>query len=253
MTKANSACGKFNALTLKTRLTEMQAEDANFKIAYSEGIAVLTVQLPITEKQYARTVKDIEPERVTNMFNLMDSIGDFVSPNDIGASMEDVAALGAGAAPATMSDWMHAAGAGAAPATMSDWMHAAGAGRHPTPGAGPEPTEIEISDADLFGAEQTGDEVLELDAEELPAHGVDEVGADISIDPTLGAGSEPAERQLAVGDKVAILTDTSITFMVLAVGPEHAGLACLRDGMINLICAPVQMLGFVGDAPGAAT
>ena len=237
MTKANSACGKFNALTLKTRLTEMQAEDANFKIAYSEGIAVLTVQLPITEKQYARTVKDIEPERVTNMFNLMDSIGDFVSPNDIGASMEDVAALGAGAAPAT----------------MSDWMHAAGAGRHPTPGAGPEPTEIEISDADLFGAEQTGDEVLELDAEELPAHGVDEVGADISIDPTLGAGSEPAERQLAVGDKVAILTDTSITFMVLAVGPEHAGLACLRDGMINLICAPVQMLGFVGDAPGAAT
>jgi hypothetical protein len=241
MTKPNSAGGKFNALTLKTRLQEMQDQDANFKIAFSGGIAVVTVQIPITDKQYTRTVLNLEPGRVTTMFNLMDGIGDFVSPEDVGASAEDVAALGS--TPVTMSDWMRAATEiGTGEPGEPDGQDDAAAGA-------PEPTDESTGD---IGVEEPGEEVLDLDAEEMP-HGSEAFGDEISVDPGLDPSQSQQQRQLGVGDKVTMLTDTRVTHMVLAVGPEFAGLACLHDGVVKLTCAPLQMLGFVDDIPGGGS
>lgn len=216
MTKPNSAGGKFNALTLHTRLQELQAENANFKIAYSKGVAIVTVQVSIAEKQYARAVKKIEPENIVDMFQLMDNIGDFVCPEDIGTTQADVDSMSAVAT------------------SLPAW----------TPSASTDDHEDVAAPADPVGVD---DDVIDTEAEVI------EPGADISIDPGLDPEQEQHHRQLAVGDKVAMLTDTSINYMVLAVGPEFAGLACLHEGIVKLTCAPVQMLGFVGDAPASAT
>lgn len=219
MTKPRDS-GRYNALTLRTRLESLVEAKTNFITAYHEGVGVGTVLItvPLTKAQYDRSTT---------------GFAESSTPANLAATLAELAVRGA------HGDDLQ---------DLQDVFVSAHVDVDPAVSAGPVVDTAEdaadVLREQLFG--NTADEAVEVhEAEELPPGSADRLAQHASVDPDLGAADG---RVTSEGDLVYMLSSRRKAYQVVALGTHVATLShVLDDGSVGYVTVPYGTFGFLDE------
>lgn len=204
--------GRYNALTLRTRLTDLVEAKTNFITAYQAGTAMVLITVPLTEKQYERaTAGFAEASTASSIAAVMADMAIRDRPADDGAN---------------------------GPFDL-------GAGPYPDipEGTAADLEQLLSTDAD---AEFVEAEELPPNTARLMEHAEVDEDLDTHEDPG-AADDDDAPREISVGDDVYMLTDRKMMYKVVAVGEHVAALSYVVDGELRYTVAPFGTFAWVPD------
>lgn len=215
MTKPRDS-GRYNALTLRTRLESLVEAKTNFITAYHDGVGVGTILItvPLTKAQYDRSTT---------------GFAEASTPANLAATLAELAVRGA------HGDDLQ---------DLQDVFVSAHVDVDPALSAGPVVDAADVLREQLFG--NTADEAVEVhEAEELPPGSADRLAQHASVDPDLGAADG---RVTSEGDLVYMLSSRRKAYQVVALGTHVATLShVLDDGSVGYVTVPYGTFGFLDE------
>lgn len=215
MTKPRDS-GRYNALTLRTRLESLVEAKTNFITAYHDGVGVGTILItvPLTKAQYDRSTTGFA--EASTPANLAATLAELAVRGSHGDDLQD----------------------------LQDVFVSAHVDVDPALSAGPVVDAADVLREQLFG--NTADEAVEVhEAEELPPGSADRLAQHASVDPDLGAADG---RVTSEGDLVYMLSSRRKAYQVVALGTHVATLShVLDDGSVGYVTVPYGTFGFLDE------
>lgn len=202
--------GRYNALTLRTRLTDLVEAKTNFITAYQAGTALVLITVPLTDKQY---------ERATTGF------AEASTASSIAAVLADMAIRDRPSSDGSQGPF--------------DFGHDGHASV-----SGDDLERLLSGDDDVQFVEA---EELPPNTARLMDHAEVDEDMDAHDEACDTTDEDDAPREISVGDDVYMLTDRKMMYKVVAVGEHVAALSYVVDGELRYTVAPFGTFAWVPD------
>lgn len=222
MTKPRDS-GKYNALTLRTRLDALIEAKTNFITAYHEGVGVGTVLItvPLTKAQYDRSTTGLA--EASTPANLAATLAELAVRSTHSDDMRDI------------HDLLATDGVDDGAEDLTRPNQDAGASGDDVE---PEHQSAGLGDVDV--------DVEVHDAEELPPGSADRLAQHSSVDHDIGDATDG--RVTSEGDLVYMLSSRRKAYQVVALGTHVATLShVLDDGSVGYVTVPYGTFGFLDE------